>query len=149
MSTAISSFKVFLMKKSGSSGTAYAKLVDIKSYPDMLISDATLDATTLSDPAHVYIPDIADTGGSMEFTANYNPTDYATLKALEGTESDFAVWFGGTVGSDGTVTPSGSNGKVTFKGSLTVGINGAGVSEVVEMPIRISPTTAPVWASGT
>lgn len=51
-----------------------------------------------------------------------------------------AVWFGGTE-SGGSVTPTGSDGKFSFKGQLSVYPTGGGVNEVVGMNITIAPTT--------
>lgn len=134
---AISTYKVFLMKKG--TGTTYTKLVDIKDFPDLGGSPEMLDTTTLSEGARTYIPGIQDTE-AMEFTANYTLSDFTTLKALEGAEADYAVWFGGTE-SGGVVTPDGSAGKFEFKGYLSVHVSGGGVNEVVDMVITIAPTT--------
>lgn len=137
---AISTYKVALMKGSTSSSTTtYSKLVDIKDFPDLGGTPEALDTTTLSDSARTYIPGIQETE-SLTFTANYTKTDFTTLKALEGTETQFAVWFGGTE-SAGVFTPDGSDGKYSFKGRLTVYINGGGVNEVVNMTIVIMPST--------
>lgn len=133
---AISTYKVFLMKKTNST---YAKLVDIKDFPDLGGAPELLETTTLSDGAQTYIPGI-QSQEALEFTANYTSADYATLKALEGTELDLAVWFGATV-SGGVATPTGSDGKFEFKGKLTVFITGGGVNEVVNMTISIAPST--------
>ena len=86
-----------------------------------------------------YIPGIQSLD-ALEFTANYTKADYSTLKALEGEENDYAVWFGGTE-SGGVVTPDGSNGKFAFKGALSVFASGGGVNEVVDMTITIAPST--------
>jgi hypothetical protein len=133
---AISTYKVFLMKKT--EGT-YGKLIDIKDFPDLGGAPEMLETTTLSDGAQTYILGI-QSQDALEFTANYTKTDYDTLKALEGTELDLAVWFGGTV-ANGVATPTGSDGKYEFKGELTVFISGGGVNEVVDMTISIAPKT--------
>lgn len=133
---AISTYKVFLMKKTDST---YSKLIDIKDFPDLGGSPEMLETTTLSDGAQTYILGIQGQD-ALEFTANYTSADYTTLKALEGTEYDFAVWFGATV-SGGVATPTGSDGKFEFKGSLSVFISGGGVNEVVNMTISIAPST--------
>lgn len=133
---AISTYKVFLMKKSG--GT-YEKLIDIKEFPDLGGSPEMLEITTLSDGMQKYIPGIQSLD-SLEFTANYDVTDYGILKGLEDTETEFAVWFGGTE-SSGTITPTGSDGKFEFKGKLSVYANGGGTNEVVDMTITIAPST--------
>ena len=133
---AISTYKVFLMKKTEST---YGKLIDIKDFPDLGGAPEMLETTTLSDGAQTYIRGI-QSQDALEFTANYTKSDYDTLKALEGTELDLAVWFGGTV-ANGVATPTGSDGKYEFKGELSVFITGGGVNEVVDMTISIAPTT--------
>lgn len=133
---AISTYKVFLMKKT--EGT-YGKLIDIKDFPDLGGAPEMLETTTLSDGAQTYILGI-QSQDALEFTANYTKSDYDTLKALEGTDLDLAVWFGGTV-ANGVATPTGSDGKYEFKGELSVFITGGGVNEVVDMTISIAPKT--------
>lgn len=135
---AISTYKIFLMKK-GSSGDTYTKLVDIKDFPDLGGAPEMLETTTLSDGSQTYIPGI-QSQESLEFNANYDKTDFTTLKALEGQELEYAVWFGGTE-SNGIVTPTGSDGKFNFKGRLSVFPVGGGTNEVVNMTISIAPST--------
>lgn len=133
---AISTYKSFLMVKGDS---AYSKLIDIKEFPDLGGAPEMLETTTLSDRMQTYIPGIQSLD-SLEFTANYTLDEYKTLKAMENTEKEFAIWFGGTETSD-SVTPTGDNGKYTFKGQLSVYVNGGGTNEVVEMTITIAPST--------
>lgn len=135
---AISTYKVFLMYKE-TSGSTYKKLVDIKEFPDLGGEPEMLETTTLSDNMQTYIAGIQSLDG-LSFTANYTLADYKTLKALEGAQNNFAVWFGGTE-SGGTLTPDGSNGKFAFTGELSVYPVGAGVNEVVDMNISIAPST--------
>lgn len=134
---AISTYKVFLMKKG--SGDAWSKLVDIKDFPDLGGTPEMLDTTTLSDKSRTGIPGIQD-NEALAFTANYDKTKYDELKALEGQEEEYAVWMGGTE-SGGVVTPTGSNGKYSFNGYLSVYVNGGGVNEVVNMSISIMPSS--------
>ena len=134
---AISTYKIFLMMKGD--GSTYEKLVDIKDFPDLGGAPEMLETTTLSDKMQTYIPGIQSLD-ALEFTANYTKNDFTTLKALEGQEKDFAVWFGAT--EDGnTLTPDGSDGKFEFKGQLCVFPVGGGVNEVVDMTITIAPST--------
>lgn len=133
---AISTYKVFLMKKDTS---AYAKVIDIKEFPDLGGAPEMLETTTLSDKMQTYIPGIQSLD-SLEFTANYTLEDYKKLKAMEGQQNDFAVWFGGTEAGD-VVTPTGDMGKFKFKGALSVYANGGGTNEVVEMTITIAPSS--------
>ena len=134
---AISTYKIFLMKK-GNSDT-YEKLIDIKDFPDLGGAPEMLETTTLSDKMQTYIPGIQSLD-ALEFTANYTKEDFTKLKALEGVEHEFAVWFGGTE-QGGALTPTGTDGKFQFKGQLSVYPVGGGVNEVVDMTITIAPST--------
>lgn len=135
---AISTYKIFLMKK-GDSGSTYEKLIDIKDFPDLGGAPEMLETTTLSDRMQTYIPGIQSLD-ALEFTANYTKADFTKLKALEGVENSYAVWFGGTEEA-GVVTPTGTDGKFEFKGQLSAFPVGGGVNEVVDMTITIAPST--------
>lgn len=134
---AISTYRVFLMKKNGGS---YEKLVDIKDFPDLGGDPEMIDTTTLSDHIMTSIPGIMSLNDGLSFTANYTLADYTALSALADTEEDYAIWFGGT-GQGSTLTPTGSDGKFAFKGKLRVYPSGGGVNEVVNMNITIAPST--------
>lgn len=136
---AISTYKVFLMKKNSATPAVYEKLIDIKEFPDLGGAPEMLETTTLSDNMQTYIPGIQSLD-ALEFTANYTKADFTSLKALDGVEEDYAVWFGGTE-SGGVVTPTGDDGKFEFKGKLSVFPVGGGVNEVVDMTITIAPST--------
>lgn len=134
---AISTYKIFLMVSED--GSKYDKLIDIKSFPDLGGAPEMLETTTLSDAMQTYIPGIQSLD-ALEFEANYTKADFVKLKAMEGTEKQYAVWFGGT-GEGETLTPTGSDGKFKFKGQLSVYPVGSGVNEVVNMNINIAPST--------
>ncbi len=133
---AISTYKIFLMQKKAS---AWEKVVDIKEFPDLGGTPEMLETTTLSDKMQTYIPGIQSLD-ALEFTSNYTLEEYKKLKALEGIDNEYAVWFGGTEAGD-TVTPTGSDGKFKFNGQLSVFPVGGGVNEVVDMTITIAPST--------
>lgn len=133
---AISTYKVFLMKKTAD---AYEKLIDIKDFPDLGGAPEMLETTTLSDRMQTYIPGIQSLD-ALAFTANYTKEDFSKLKALEGVENDYAVWFGGTE-TAGVVTPTGTDGKFEFRGQLSAYPVGGGVNEVVDMNVTIAPST--------
>lgn len=136
---ATSSYKTFLMKGTGTTTVTYTKLCDIVEFPDLGGAPELLDATTLSDKMRVYIAGIQDLEG-LTFTANYEKDVYSTLSALAGTDTAYAVWFGGTE-TNGVVTPTGSDGKFSFRGDLTCWVSGAGVNEVRQMQIQIANST--------
>lgn len=133
----ISTYKTFLMTKDTNT---WKKVIDVKEFPDLGGTPEMIEITTLSDKVQRNIPGVQSLD-ALEFTANYTLTDYKALKALEGTEKEFAVWFGGTESGD-TVTPNGSDGKFKFKGQLSVYTNGGGTNEVVEMTISIAASSA-------
>ena len=135
---AISTYKIFLMKKA-TTGETYEKVIDIKDFPDLGGAPEMLDTTTLSDKMKTYIPGIQSLD-ALEFTANYTKADFTKLKALEGKEESYAVWFGGEE-TGSTLTPTGSDGKFEFKGQLSVFPVGGGVNEVVNMTVTIAPST--------
>lgn len=136
---AISTYKAFLMKGSGTDSITWSKLVDIKEFPDIGGAPEMLETTTLSDAMQTYIPGIQTMDG-LEFTCNYTKTDYTTLAGLKGVKNKYAIWFGATV-SDGVATPDGTDGKFSFEGMLDVYVNGGGVNEVVDMTVNIAPST--------
>lgn len=139
MSNAISTYKTALMYKTGG-GSSYTQLVEIKEFPDLLAAPEPLDKSSMMDGMRTYIAGIRDTGGSLQFVANYNLADFVKLDNLADTELDLAIWFGGTE-SGGVVTPTGSDGKFEFKGYVVPGVSGAGVNEVVNMTVNVFPTT--------
>lgn len=135
---AISSYKAFLMHGTGTGTLTWAKLVDIKDFPDLGGAPEQIETTTLSDFGRTYIPGIENTE-QKTLTCNYTAADYATLDALKGTVQDVAIWFGGTE-SAGVVTPTGSEGKFVGKAYVNVFVAGAGVNEVVNMTVTLTMT---------
>lgn len=140
VSNLYSTYKTFLMQGTGSGTLTYAKVCDIKSYPDIGGAPDLIDMTTLSNKSKIGVPGIQN-NDAMTFDANYNPTVYQTLKALaDGTAKHWAIYFGGTE-NNGVVTPTGDDGKFTFDGILDVYVTGGGVNEGRSMQISITPTT--------
>lgn len=148
MSNLYSTYKTFLMQGTGTGTLTYSKVVDIKSYPDIGGAPDLIDMTTLSNKSKIGVPGIQN-NDALTFDANYDPTDYTTLKTLaDGTAKHFAIYFGGTE-SNGVVTPTGADGKFTFDGILDVYVAGGGVNEGRTMQISITPTTDFTFTSGT
>lgn len=139
---AISTIYTFLMKGTGSGTINYTKLTCISEFPQLGSAPEQIDVTTLCDTMRHYIPGVQDTG-TLEFKAFYDPSVYSTLKALAGADTPYAVWFGGTNGD----TPTGSNGKFSFKGDLRVSVDGGGVNDPVTMTISIFPSTDITFAA--
>ena len=126
---AISTYGISLMHKA-TDGDTYAKLIDVKDFPDLGGAPEMLETTTLSDSMQTYIPGIQSLD-ALEFTANYTLADFKKIKAMAGKETSFAIWFGA----------DGADGKFEFKGQISAFPVGAGVNEVVSMTISIAPST--------
>lgn len=138
---AISTIHTALMKGTGNGTITYSKLICISEFPNLGAAPEQIDVTTLCDEMRHYIPGVQDTG-ALEFKAFYTATDYSTLKALAGTDGNYAVWFG-----DNNGTPDGHNGKFSFKGDLRVTLDGGGVNDPVTMTITIFPSTDITFAA--
>ena len=140
---ATSTIHSFLMSGTGTP-LLYSKLLDIKDYPDLFGDPNQLQATTLSDTQHWYVEGVKDNAGALNFTANYDAATFNTIKSSEGTEGNYALWFG----EGGTpVAPDGHNGKFSFKGYPYVKLVGKGVDEVREMVVGIIPSTGITFAA--
>lgn len=138
---AISTIHTALMKGTGTGTITYSKLICISEFPNLGAAPEQIDVTTLCDEIRHYIPGVQDTG-ALEFKAFYTASDYTTLKALAGTDTNYAVWFG-----DNNGTPDGHNGKFSFKGDLRVTVDGGGVNDPVSMTITIYPSTDITFAA--
>ena len=145
---ATSTYMTFLMHGTTSNNsTKWAKLIDIKEFPDLGGAPEMLETTTLSDKMQTYIAGIQSLE-AMTFTANYEKSTFETLSALEHKQEEYAVWLGGTENNDGTVTPTGSEGKFSFTGELSAFLSGGGVNEVRNMTVTIAPSTVIVFDDG-
>lgn len=131
---AISTYQTYLMY--AESGDTLAKLVDVTEMPDIGEDPEMLETTTLSDEQQTFITGIHGMS-AMVFQANYDKTDFAKLKALEGKTIKLGVYFG----ADSSGNPDGSQGKWTFDGQISVRASGGGVNEVHGMSISIAPST--------
>ena len=138
MDKAISTIGTFLMYKP-SGETDYEKLVDIKTQPAMGGAPEQLETTTLSNYMRTYIPGL-EANDAKEYTCNYNKTDYQKLKALEGQELDLALWFGGTK-ENGAITPTGTDGKFSYKGYINVFVAEGEVNAVHDMTVTTTASS--------
>ena len=140
----ISTYQTYLMVKKTSAGS-YEKVIDITSFPDIIPPNDRIDITTLSDYMRKYISGIGDTS-EQTYGANYTPDNYQTIVELQGTQYDYALWFGAS-GSAGSEVPDGHNGKFEWTGDISAGINGGGVNEAVGMTVTCTPSTVITYSS--
>ena len=141
----ISTYQTYLMYRTSTSQQNWGKVIDITSFPDLIPPKDRIDITSLSDYMRVYIQGIGDTS-EFSFGANYTPQNYQTIVNLEGHQYEYAVWFGAN-GEAGSETPDGHNGKFTWTGEISAGINGGGVNEAVGMTINATPSTVVVFST--
>ena len=135
-------WQVALMVKDGNS---YDVVCAIKDTPDLMSAPEQLETTSLSDSSRTFMEGLAGDNGALDFTINYDKTDISNLISLQGTEKDFAVYFGGTVDSGtGAFTPTGTNGIYSGKGTLSFTVSGRSVNGVPEAVIHITRTG--VWS---
>ena len=138
---ATSTYNTYLMKMTAGTPDTWAKVLDIKDYPDLGGAPEFLDCTTLSDKMRWGVPGL-QSNDRLVFTANYDEAVSSniqtTLDGLKGVEHTYAVWFGAAVPG----TPDGLQGKFSFKGYLDWHIIGKGVNEVREIEVGITPSSA-------
>ena len=139
---AYSTYQTYLMYRTTSSGS-YAKLIDIKDYPDMVPSPNMIDVTTLSDGMEKQIPGIIRLSDGYQFTANYTATNYQTVKNLEGHQYDYALYLGGTTSGE----PDGSQGVFKWTGDVRAGFTGKGVDDARDMTVTCTPSTDVTWSA--
>lgn len=125
---AISTYQVVL--KISSDGVTYAKLVDIKDFPDLGGAPEMLEITTLSDAAQKFILGI-QSNQAMEFTANYTASEYTSIAASAGVAKYYSLEFGAAA----------ADGVFKWQGAHNVHVVGGGVNAVVDMKITIAPST--------
>lgn len=137
---AVSTMHTYLMHGTGEGTITWERLICITDYPDLFSQPEQLDKTTLCDTGRHYEPGLSD-NGVLEFNAFYpGITKFTELKALEGAEGNFALWFGGT-GDGETSTPTGDEGKFTFTGTPYFSLTGAGVGDTKGILISIYPSS--------
>ena len=93
----------------------------------------------------VYINGIGDTA-EQSYGANYTPANYSAVKALEGHQYEYAVWFGAS-GNEGSEIPDGHMGKFSWTGDISAGVSGGGVNEAVGMTVTCTPSTVITYSS--
>ena len=142
---AINTYQTYLMYSTNTATPAYTKLIDITSFPDLVPSKERIDVTSLSDYMRTYINGIGDTA-EQQYGANYTPENYSKVKALEGHQYAYAVWFGAS-GAEGSEVPDGHNGKFSWIGDVSAGVSGGGVNEAVGMTITCTPGSVISYSS--
>ena len=121
----------------GAAQNSLTKVCPIKSYPDMGGAPEMLQTTDLEDSMHTYTPGVQDLGGGLEFTANFDKTEFAAIKSMKGTEQFFELRMG----------ESGADGVFSWKGEIDVYMTGGEVNAVREMVVVCTPSTETTFAA--
>lgn len=118
----------------GTDGIAYAKLVDIISYPDMGSTPSKLDTTDLTQTAFktsiLGLQDAPD----LTFECNYDEAVYNTVNGLTAPSYYFRLTFGT------------ADGVFKFEGQVKIYTMGGGVDEVRKMTVTLSASTPIVFS---
>lgn len=125
--------------KCGASSAALTKICKIKSYPDLGGAPENLETTDLEDTFQTFVPGVQSVD-TMEFTCNYNPTDYdAVVTAIPASgDQYYQIEFG----------TDGAEGKFQWTGTHAVRVTGGDVNAVREMVITCVPSSAITKVAG-
>lgn len=122
-----------VLKTATSQAGSYTQLCKIKSYPDLGGAPETIETTDLEDTFQTFVEGVQSMD-AMEFTANYNPTDYAAV--VNAIPSSGDLWYQLEFGS------AGAEGKFQWSGTHSVRVTGGDVNAVREMVITVVPSSA-------
>lgn len=115
-------------------GSSYTKVICIKDFPD--IDNAQKDqveTTTLCDSTHQNIDGLGNLPDELEFTANYDSSDWTSVQSIITTDAGEGYW-GVRIGNSGK--------KWLFKATARLSLVGGGVGDVLEMKIILTPKSA-------
>lgn len=115
-------------------GTSYTKVICIKDFPDLDNAQKDqVETTTLCDSGHKNIDGLGNLPEELSFTANYDSSDWAIVLGLITTDNGEGYW-GVRIGNSGK--------KFLFKATARLVLVGAGVGDVLEMRIVLTPKSA-------
>ena len=108
------------------------KLIAVKGMPATGQAGGTVEITTSSDSAKVYVADRPDTG-DMDFTYNYTATNLSTAQGVcDNVTRDILIKL-----PDGT--------GVEYQGTLQTWVNEVSVGSAIECTLHTVPSIPPVY----
>lgn len=108
------------------------ELTNLQEIPELGGTAESIEITTLSDVAHMYTDGILNYGDSLGFKFLYEKEQFATLVALEGSQS----W---KVELPDSTTCS-------FTGTASAKLDGVGVNAALTYTLSVKPDSKLVWA---
>ena len=111
-------------------GSAWTKLVTIKSFPALGGAPEQLEVTDMEDETQTFIPGVQSMD-AMEFGANYTLESYTAVKAKENKPLKYRIKLG----------KNGVAGTATWDGQHSVYVNEGEVNGSISMTITVSPST--------
>ena len=117
--------------KFGTTKDAATKLTKIKSYPDLGGAPDQIEVTDLEDKQQTFVLGVQSVD-SMDFTANFTPEAYQSLKTNEHKAGFFILEFG----------EDASEGSFEWEGEYSVFVTGGEVNAAREMTITVFPSSA-------
>ena len=108
------------------------ELTNLQEIPELGGTAESIEITTLSDVAHMYTDGILNYGDSLGFKFLYEKEQFATLTALEGSQS----W---KVELPDSTTCS-------FTGTASAKLDGVGVNAALTYTLSVKPDSKLVWA---
>lgn len=111
-------------------GSAWTKLVTIKSFPALGGAPEQIEVTDMEDETQTFIPGVQSMD-AMEFGANYTLQSYTAVKAKENKPLKYRIKLG----------KNGVAGTATWDGQHSVYVNEGEVNGSISMTITVSPST--------
>jgi hypothetical protein len=114
------------------SGAEYVEIDGLQEIPDLGGETESIEVTTLSDVAHIYIDGLKNYGDSLAFKFVYLTDVFNTVSALSGSQ-DWKVSL-----------PDGA--ACTFSGTCSTKLDGIGLSNALTYTLSIKPNSEMTWA---
>lgn len=111
-------------------GSAWTKLVTIKSFPALGGAPEQIEVTDMEDETQTFIPGVQSMD-AMEFGANYTLESYTAVKEKENKPLKYRIKLG----------ENGVAGTATWDGQHSVYVNEGEVNGSISMTITVSPST--------
>lgn len=108
------------------------ELTNLMEIPELGGEVEAIEITTLADAAHVYTDGLLNYGDSLAFKFLYEKEQFATLNALEGSQT----WK--------VQLPDGAT--CSFGGTCSVKLDGAGLATALTYTLSVKPNSAMAWA---